>query len=209
MELLQQVFADLISGESALLVFRPADLRVLHGLHIEPDQFLGQVGDGGQGEEAADYRQGGVHPVLEAGGQPPHRARAVVEPGSPVAQVGAPATAAEIRPLFEALADRGPPMAEFPKPKGMTDRSSHPRKGDAGGFRARVEGEQEGLKGPLGAFLEPDGEGVEANHHRLLALEQDAGPGRGGRHEGPPALVQDKNTSVTACRLGLGLRFGP
>ena len=208
-ELLQEVFPDLIPGQGALLVFHPTDSRVLHHLHVEANQFHGHVRDRCQGAQAADHREGRIDPVLEAGGQPPFRTGSVVEPGSPVAQVGAPATATEVRPLFEALADGVPTVKQFAQPKGVPDRSGHPGDGDAGSFRPGVQGQDERLDFPSLSVLEPDGEGVEANHHRLLALEQNACPGRGGRHEWPPTLVQDKNTSVTACRLDLGLCLGP
>jgi hypothetical protein len=62
--LLQQVFTDLITRQFALLVFDPADLRVLERLSIETHQFLTEGGDRGEPAQPLHPVDGGVEPML-------------------------------------------------------------------------------------------------------------------------------------------------
>lgn len=45
MPLFQEVLADLLADQRSLLVLDTADLWVLHLLHVEAQQFLGQCGN--------------------------------------------------------------------------------------------------------------------------------------------------------------------
>jgi hypothetical protein len=100
-------------------------------------------------------------------------------------------------------------MEQLAQPEGVADLTDYSGDGDASSLRSGVQEEDERLDCAFHPVLEPDREGVEAKYDRLPRLEQNSGPGRGGWHERPSTLGQNEDASVTACRLGLGLRLDP
>jgi hypothetical protein len=132
----------------------------------------------------------------------------VAEPWSPVAQIATSTALAEALALLKLLADMGSSVIDLAQPQGVANAVHHSGDGNPGGFRPGIQEENKGLDGPLGPVLETNCKGVKASHHRSFLIEQESSPGRAGRHERPTRFAQDKNASVTTCKLGLNRHFG-
>lgn len=68
---LQQVLAQVVAEQGALLVFDAGDFWVLQGLHVKTHKFAVERGDLRPALDAQHPSYAGVHPVLEWGCQPP------------------------------------------------------------------------------------------------------------------------------------------
>lgn len=209
MPLLQQILPDFVALECALLVLDATDLRVLHGLGIEADEFLGQNRNGSHSLKVPDPGHCSVHPMLEAGGQPSLSAGPIAEPGRTIAQVARPPATAVARALLERLGNAASTVLEFAKPQSLADLPGDLGDRNPGELRAGIEGEADRLDRALLALLEADHEGEQLGHHGPAVLQQDARTGGSAGHQRPSLLGQYKNTGVTTCTLDLGLRLGP
>src|SRR5260221_2372024 len=111
-ELLQQILADLITGQFALLVFHPTDLWILQELSIEADYLLGESSNRSKPAEPPHPGQDVADARLQGGWKPAFGASAVVEGGGAVTRRG----------LTGCLVGRGPrgPPASPPRPPAQT-----------------------------------------------------------------------------------------
>ncbi len=144
--LLQEVFPGLVSGQGALLIFRPGDFRVFDLLHVEPDQLLGNANDRNQSPDPVDPGNGRVDPVLQGRRKPALGSTPVVEPGLPVAEVR-PSPSPEGPSSHEPVPDPSSPVMDLRLEQDMggllPGRFFLPDYGDAGGLRS-------------GIYLDPD-----------------------------------------------------
>ena len=65
MPFLQQVLAQLVAEQGALLVFHARDFRVLQRLHVKAHQFAAERGDGRPALDALHPGHAGIDPVLQ------------------------------------------------------------------------------------------------------------------------------------------------
>lgn len=205
-ELGQQVLADLVPVQGALLVLgalqRSAGRQCVS---VEGDPFHMHRPDGRPPPQPVDPREGGVHPVPQAGRQPPVGAGAVGEPGRPVPQVHRPAPTAVSRTLSEFVADLAAPVVELDRLPGPAFTGLLGEHSDPGVSGTGVDTDLDAvhLRGSGGAVLEPDRErGVPGDHGASRGQEL---AGSGGRTwlERNPVLVEDEHERAGLLELGL------
>src|SRR5260221_6464462 len=102
-ELLQQILADLITGQFALLVFHPTDLWILQELSIEADYLLGESSNRSNPAEPPHPGQDVADARLQGGWKPAFGASAVVEAGGAVTSRALTASSATHAPLVQPL----------------------------------------------------------------------------------------------------------
>lgn len=193
---LQEVFPDFVSGQCSLLVFNAGNVRIFHFLKVEPDQLLGESGDGSESPKPFDPRQGGIDPVIQRRRKPPSGNPPIVEPGFPVAERRS-SPSSEGPPLVQLLFDLRPPVVDlgrmedvdglFPVPPLFPDHD------DAGGLRSGVDLDPDGLCFSTDSVFQPNGEGGALVDHGTAFSQKLPGPGRVAGHQGLLFLVQHKN----------------
>jgi hypothetical protein len=173
--LCQQVLADLVAGERALLILHPRDFRVLHLLGIELDQFQADRLDRGQPAQAGDP---GLHvgdPACQAGRQPTRRSMTILEAGGPVAGFAGAPRASQASSPIQGRFDQGTPMVQFGSPHNGAGRIVHQRQ--AGCPTAGVELQPERHQGRVrNGVLENNAERVTALDGRFAGGQQPPRP---------------------------------
>src|SRR5262249_39699399 len=81
--LLQEVLTYFVACQLPLLVRHPPDLGLLQELGVEPDQLLGEGGDGGEPSRPSDPGHAVPETRFQRGREPPLRAAAVGETAPP------------------------------------------------------------------------------------------------------------------------------
>ncbi len=210
--LLQEIFPDLVSGQGSLLVFDSGDLRVFDLLHVEPDQLLGQFGNGNQSPEPFDPGEGRVDPMAQARGQPAVRTCPVVEPGRPVAKLTSPPSP-EGPALVQFLFDGGSPVMNLRLKQDMGGllpvRLFLPDHGESGGLRSGIEFDPNGLGFAPDPVLQPDGERGDPVNHRPSLSQKLPSPGRVAGHQGLLFLVEHKNLHESSVEPYVALALRP
>jgi len=96
-----------------LLVLNAADFWLLERLHIEPDELLGNAGDGTDAQQSLDPGHHVAYSTLQRRGQPAGPSLAIGEARLSVARMATPSTVPYPTPLSEGLGARRSPMAEL------------------------------------------------------------------------------------------------
>jgi len=135
--LLQQVFADLIAVERALAILDAADLRIVHEVCIEFDEFHADRCEGTEALQAAHPRQYVRYPALQGRREPALRSLAIVEPGMPVARLALSPAPAHATASIEGGFDLLPPVRELGGKHHLTGRIVD--ESDASCLGARVQ----------------------------------------------------------------------
>jgi hypothetical protein len=187
LELLQEVLAHLlilhvvevpvVTGQLALLVFDPADLRILLLLKVEAHQLLRQRRDR---DEAHQPPHPGLHvrdPAFEAGREPTLPSRPVVEAGLAVASVAGPSAAARGPSGFQGRPDVQAAVFDLDcrdDPAGLLLNN-----GDSGCPRARVDLHPMRVDDGIlqQTIFQDDGERVAPEHGGASPGQQDPSPG--------------------------------
>lgn len=102
--LVQQILANLVTLEFALLVLDAADFRILQGLRVEAMKHRGQAHDRGPAPQSRHPRRRGIDAVPQGRSEPACGLGAVVEAGRTMAPLSAPPPA-KGPPLVERIAD--------------------------------------------------------------------------------------------------------
>jgi hypothetical protein len=169
----EQIFPDLVARQCSLLVLASADLRLLHQLGVEADQFLTDGSywresphSGNPGEDRADaaFQRRGQHSLTFAP-IPESRLSIARFPLTPRSSQRPP----PLQPLLDALA----PMREFGGPHHFSGRVMDKRQARC--LRPRIDLQAQRLKGRLlDRCLQDDGEGISSPHSGFARLEQQA-----------------------------------
>ena len=125
--LLQHILLDLKAGQRALLIHDPRDVRVLHGLRVEPHQLQRERRDRTEPPQPLDPGQHVLHPAAQRRRQPAVFPAPVVVARLPVAGVPLPAAAAHRSPLAQPLDNRLALMGQFCGPHHLATRLFHQR----------------------------------------------------------------------------------
>src|SRR6266699_2715943 len=177
--LCEQVFPRLIAHAFPLVVLGACDLRVLHGLHIELDQFHADRLNGAQTPQAPYPGEHVGNPAFQRGRKPPFSpgTLAVVEARLAVPRETGASLASHATPGIYALLDAGSPMAEFCRPHHFPARVID--QGQPARLRPWIEFEPQGRHHRCVYLpLEDEGKGVSSVNSGLALFEQQAGPTR-------------------------------
>lgn len=215
--LFEEVLADLVSGECALLVLGRGQVASgTHGMDVEGDAFDVDLGNGEQTTETGCEAEDCVDAVPQRRGQPSFVSGAVVESRLAVTEIGRSASATVLRTLTHLLADLRTAMDEFdgvqPFASGVrfitVGVSSH---GDPCSGGTGIDAQRDSADGGLlsDAILEPDRE-------RRVACDDSAASGEEftcacgvARHERTSALVEDRDErGPRRCPAGVSARVG-
>ena len=125
--LLQHILLDLKAGQRALLIRHSCDVRILHGLRVEPHQLQRERRDRTEPPQPLDPGQHVLIPAAQRRRQPAVFPAPVVVARLPVAGVPLPAVAAHRSPLAQPLDNLFTAVGQFRSPHHLATRLFHQR----------------------------------------------------------------------------------
>src|SRR5205085_5243580 len=179
-------------------------------VHVEPHVLERDGRHRRQPPIAPDPRRRAIEARLERRREPALWPAAIIAPPSPIAQVSGAPTAAERRPLPQALADGRAAVRNLGQMEDVLPVSGLPHQGDPARVGAGIYLEPHRLHGPAHPLLQTDGEWVAAVHHRLAAPQEQERPLLAARHQRLLAPIQDKDSHAVCLLTELVTRaWGP
>ncbi len=205
---LQQVLAQLVAKQRALLVLDAIDFRVLQRLRVKAHELRADGAHRCPALQALDPGHGRVHAVLKRRRQPARFFVSTIEKSWRAKAQIAPAPTAHLAARRQGLGNLSATVDQLHQVENshtvldFSGQNVHclclANERQPRGFAARVDFEAKRLKLAGGglAVNEADDHGHEAVHARPAAIEQQPGALFGARHQGLAIAVQHKNRHV-------------
>ena len=190
--LLQQPFTQFIACQRALLILRALNRRVLHDLHVEPDQFHADRRDGAEDTQAFDPRLDVEDAAEQGRSQPALGSASIGKAGLAVSRMACPAVSPDGTSGVQGLADGLTTVGELRRKKDGALLIF--QQSDAGGLAARIELETQRLHlGLFHARFEDEREGIAFQDRRFARLEQETSMAGMNRIQRVLVGIDDKN----------------
>jgi hypothetical protein len=192
----EQIFPELVARERSLLISSSADLRLLHQLGVEADQFLADGSYWHESPQASNPGEDIADAAFQRRGQRALRGMPILESRLSIARFPLSPASSERPPPVQSLLDAPAPMGEFSGPNHFSSRVMDKRHSRY--LRPWIDLQAQRLKGrQIDRGLQDDSKGISSPHGGFARLEQQACPARMHRILRLLVRIDDKDVAHT------------